>query len=299
MTRWIELGREHDPAALDERLVLRATFANARFACGGALGRAQGDPVYDEVVEGRQRWADYDANAALAHWCLRRLGLRDEAVLNRDDGGPVGWAPGVAVARLVVGAGPAFRRWRPGESFAPVAGTIGVAGEPGAERVFVVSSWDGSRLRSFEYGLRLGNRLGGCEVERRAEGRGGRTYLLDAVAPPRPLVGALDPAELLRRPFVRGALLPAEVPHDFEGGLPAQPPSAPPSSLSKVRELQRALRRLGFDPGTADGVMTLRAREAVRAFQASCGIPDDGIAGPVTRARLRERLLAAGGHRET
>ena len=49
---------------------------------------------------------------------------------------------------------------------------------------------------------------------------------------------------------------------------------------------QRELARLGFDPGPIDGYMGARTREAVRAFQKSRGLAQDGILGPVTMGAL-------------
>ena len=56
-----------------------------------------------------------------------------------------------------------------------------------------------------------------------------------------------------------------------------------------VRELQRQLRELGYDPGPMDGVFGRRTRRAVRALQRDAGLVPDGKVGPRTRA-----VLAAG-----
>ena len=53
----------------------------------------------------------------------------------------------------------------------------------------------------------------------------------------------------------------------------------------QVASLQRALARLGYDPGSADGVLGPRSRAAIRAFQASAGLPVDG--------RVSKRLVDA------
>ena len=39
---------------------------------------------------------------------------------------------------------------------------------------------------------------------------------------------------------------------------------------------QQALKALGFDPGTADGVLGLRTRKAAKVWQAAKGLPADG-----------------------
>src|SRR5215204_2214250 len=116
MSRFISLGARDDSAALDESLLRAAIVANARYGCNGAAGRNQGDPVFEEIVEGRQKWAGYSSCADLVHWCLRRAGFRDERVLNReDDDGAVPWRPSVNVSRLVYATGQAFSWWRSGQ----------------------------------------------------------------------------------------------------------------------------------------------------------------------------------------
>jgi hypothetical protein len=38
---------------------LASLLANAKLATNGALGRNQGDPLFEEVTERRQRWSSY------------------------------------------------------------------------------------------------------------------------------------------------------------------------------------------------------------------------------------------------
>ena len=54
------------------------------------------------------------------------------------------------------------------------------------------------------------------------------------------------------------------------------------STGEEVRQIQSKLKSLGFYNGTVDGVYGARTQSAVRAFQKSCGISADGIAGPTT-----------------
>lgn len=71
------------------------------------------------------------------------------------------------------------------------------------------------------------------------------------------------------------------------------PPSSPVYRLKrpmmhgpKVKEIQRALKGLGFDPGPIDGFYGRMAASAVAAFQSVSGVVSDGQAGPVTMALL-------------
>jgi peptidoglycan hydrolase-like protein with peptidoglycan-binding domain len=53
---------------------------------------------------------------------------------------------------------------------------------------------------------------------------------------------------------------------------------------------QTALIRLGFDPGTADGMIGFGTRKALRAWQRREGLPADGYLSP----QMVQRLAAAG-----
>jgi peptidoglycan hydrolase-like protein with peptidoglycan-binding domain len=57
-----------------------------------------------------------------------------------------------------------------------------------------------------------------------------------------------------------------------------------------VRSVQRALRELGYAVGRVDGRFGPRTRSAVGWFQRKHGLGIDGIAGPQTLERLRERV---------
>ena len=50
----------------------------------------------------------------------------------------------------------------------------------------------------------------------------------------------------------------------------------------EVRQIQRKLKTLGFYSGSVDGIYGTATKKAVTAFQKSCGIKADGIAGPTT-----------------
>jgi hypothetical protein len=53
-----------------------------------------------------------------------------------------------------------------------------------------------------------------------------------------------------------------------------------------VRALQRALKRVGHDPGAADGAFGPGTAKAVAAFQRDRGLAADGIVGPATARAL-------------
>lgn len=93
------------------------------FACGGAHGRPETDPVYQAVTEGRDRPPfpnQYSSCGDLAHWMLYRLGVRLPMV-NR--GEHRGWTSGANVARLAYDRTAVFAP-RPDARYLP--GDIGV-----------------------------------------------------------------------------------------------------------------------------------------------------------------------------
>jgi peptidoglycan hydrolase-like protein with peptidoglycan-binding domain len=62
-----------------------------------------------------------------------------------------------------------------------------------------------------------------------------------------------------------------------------------PGGSRRVRDLQRRLIRLGYRPGTRDGLFGPRTQAAVLAFQHKHGLPRTGSAGPDTLRVLRHR----------
>lgn len=50
----------------------------------------------------------------------------------------------------------------------------------------------------------------------------------------------------------------------------------------EVRQIQKKLKSLGFYTGSVDGIYGTATKNAVTAFQRSCGLKADGIAGPTT-----------------
>jgi peptidoglycan hydrolase-like protein with peptidoglycan-binding domain len=54
-----------------------------------------------------------------------------------------------------------------------------------------------------------------------------------------------------------------------------------------VKDLQSSLKRLGFDPGDADGIFGPSTATAVADFQRSRKLDVDGIVGPKTFSALK------------
>jgi len=55
---------------------------------------------------------------------------------------------------------------------------------------------------------------------------------------------------------------------------------------NRIRDIQLALQRAGFNPGSADGKMGPRTKGAIRDFQMAQGLKPDGKVGPRTWDRL-------------
>src|SRR5215216_7579352 len=68
------------------------------------------------------------------------------------------------------------------------------------------------------------------------------------------------------------------------------------SSGEPVEELQRALKRAGFDPGPIDCDFRSVTAAAVRAFQHARGLVVNGIIGPPTWRALFETFYVHNGH---
>lgn len=65
---------------------------------------------------------------------------------------------------------------------------------------------------------------------------------------------------------------------------------APAEESARVREIQRALKTAGFDPGTIDGRLGPKTTVAVRDFQRANGLEPDGKVGPRTWSKLESYL---------
>lgn len=67
----------------------------------------------------------------------------------------------------------------------------------------------------------------------------------------------------------------------------AWPTDDPGIARAERREVQQRLLDRGFDVGAPDGIIGARTRSAIRAFQASAGLPQDGRAGMRVLRALR------------
>jgi lytic murein transglycosylase len=76
-------------------------------------------------------------------------------------------------------------------------------------------------------------------------------------------------------------------------GLARAWPQETPLSLVDRMTAQRALSSLGFDPGAADGLVGLKTREALRAWQKAHGLVADGYLSPDMIRRLKAETGAA------
>jgi len=65
------------------------------------------------------------------------------------------------------------------------------------------------------------------------------------------------------------------------------PRDARPLTRDERIELQEILAAQGFDPGAADGIVGARTQAAIRAFQGTLGLPQDGFASAVLLEQLR------------
>jgi rare lipoprotein A len=72
---------------------------------------------------------------------------------------------------------------------------------------------------------------------------------------------------------------------------PGESPVTPAPALTEdqVKQAQEALKTAGFHPGSIDGVVGRRTREALRAYQTQEGLPPTGVLDEPTFSRLAPR----------
>jgi hypothetical protein len=206
-----------DLSSRDPALVRAAAVALARYAtdADGAGHREVGDPVHEEVTEGRyKQWLDartrgdawaqgmiYSSCGDPVHWMLRNLGCRDESLVNRsDDGGEHPWAAGRNIAML--GASKFVRK--PGRDVGPSPGDAVFVMNQYGGHVCTVTAWrepDPDKATTQDYGQP-------CGKQRTKQIASAPHFTLDG----HPVLWWLDVTLV---PLAESAI----VPDDFEGGV--------------------------------------------------------------------------------
>lgn len=199
-------------------LVARAAIALATYAVNGDKGRLGGgvDSVFEEVTEGRQTASDtrrahgskevpYSACGDLPAYVLSRLGIVDEHLVNRtDDGGAVAWKSGVNIS--ILASHSSF-----GHGRIPQRGDPFIIGPDW--HTAILEAWrDASGIiTSCDYG-QYDPKTGARAARRvRTLSKHGTIWLIGSDH--RPLYGSIDLTALRY-------MHPAEVPDDFDEGLP-------------------------------------------------------------------------------
>lgn len=141
----------------------------ARYGVGGARGRSVGDPVHEEITEGRRRqyevalkagqeWArrmqsnggGYHSCGDLAHWVLYRLGAREPLTNRTADEGQTPWMPARNITNIT--ANKAYRKARGSEK--PKPGDILFVRGP--EHLAVLLEWGDGLVVTADYGQPYG-----------------------------------------------------------------------------------------------------------------------------------------------
>ncbi len=215
MRKYITLRDEN--GKFDEELTRKVIVANAKYAVNGDVGRNEPDPVFKEITENRQNFKGYSSCGDLIQWSLRRLGFKDEKIINRtDDDGNVPWRVGVNISRLVFSTGKNFVRASHVEAFNGKPGDMGLIGENGLEHVFIIAEVNGTNIVSYDYGQFFNGQHGGKKVTRHiVDGPGGRLHLAGSTLPGRPWIGKLDICSLIKSYYDNNSLDAAEITDDF------------------------------------------------------------------------------------
>src|SRR4029453_9067797 len=79
------------------------------------------------------------------------------------------------------------------------------------------------------------------------------------------------------------------------GSATSQPRTTPEPSLTpdEIKQAQESLKTEGLHPGSIDGRLGPRTRQAVRAYQAREGFPPTGVLDAATFSRLAPRAPCA------
>jgi lytic murein transglycosylase len=159
-----------------------------------------------------------------------------------------------------------------------------ITGQPWGYEVRLPANYGGPSGRRTKQSIAQWNELGIRQVDGSPlAGNGPAGLLLPS--------GAKGPAFIVLRNFdaifaynsaESYALAIAHLADRLRGGGPfstAWPTDDPGIGRAQRREVQQRLLDRGFDVGTPDGIIGARTRTAIRAFQASAGLAQDGRAG--------------------
>jgi osmotically inducible lipoprotein OsmB len=77
---------------------------------------------------------------------------------------------------------------------------------------------------------------------------------------------------------------------DAAAVAPAAGTPQPAADPETVRGIQSGLAKLGFDPGSANGIAGAKTRSAIRAFQQQNGLPADGVPTRELAQQVQQQL---------
>jgi peptidoglycan hydrolase-like protein with peptidoglycan-binding domain len=78
----------------------------------------------------------------------------------------------------------------------------------------------------------------------------------------------------------------------FQIKVPSSAPIGPTSPPKTIKQLQRALKMLGYDVGTPDGIWGDKTSKAVKKFQKEHKLGADGLVGAKTAREINKELAA-------
>jgi peptidoglycan hydrolase-like protein with peptidoglycan-binding domain len=80
----------------------------------------------------------------------------------------------------------------------------------------------------------------------------------------------------------------------FQIKVPSSAPIGPTSPPKTIKQLQQALKMLGYDVGTPDGIWGDKTSKAVKKFQRKHKLDADGLVGAKTARAINKELAAQG-----
>jgi peptidoglycan hydrolase-like protein with peptidoglycan-binding domain len=81
----------------------------------------------------------------------------------------------------------------------------------------------------------------------------------------------------------------------FQIRVPASAPIGPTSPPKTIKQLQKALKMLGYDVGTPDGIWGEKTSKAVKKLQRKHKLAADGLVGEKTARAINKDLAARNG----